>query len=283
MAVSVVFAGHPCFEKYEYKETWTNEGWWYENAWCELGEIPEGIPSDVTFLYLKYNDITDIPPGSFKDLTLLYDLDLGGNDLTTLRGDMWEGLEHLEGLRLAENQIVALSRDSFSVESSNGRYSSPLKSNCRSLGLEVNQISDIQPGTFSDLTRLGALSLGSNKLTEIRGDMWKGLDKLTQLFLDSNQISILEDSAFSSLKSLRQLDLKRNQLTVVTGTMVTTGSLANLILQENQIASIRGLPRANYIHLENNNLTSLERDTFVPDDEDHAPQVTRSIRTSEIT
>ena len=280
-----------CTEKYYYKDDWETVGWWFERSDCGLTEIPEDIPEDSTFvdlgsnslvsldndtfpslpncvrLFLEKNMISEIEAGAFSDITNLESLSLDENKMAAIRGHMWEGLTKLTGLYLDSNEIGRLSRASFSIRSQDEDVSSPLTS-CKTLILANNLISEIEAGTFSDLVHLEYLKLKGNKLTEVRADMWLGLVNLKDLLIDDNEIDHLPDGAFSSMTKLTSLDVSGNRLTEATGEMFRGLDLWSLNIGGNRISSIQGLQRAFYVYFTNNQLTTLEEDAFLPDDED---------------
>ena len=105
-------------------------------------------------------------------------------------------------------------------------------------------ISEIEDGTFKDLSHLKNLRLTGNKLTDVRAAMWQGLGSLEFFNIDDNQITHLPDGVFSSMTKLNNLDVSGNKLTEVTGEMFHGLDLWALNMGGNQISSIRGLQRA---------------------------------------
>ena len=59
-------------------------------------------------LILSNNNITTIIPGAFRCQVKLKYLDLGGNELTIINGNVWAGLVSLETLQLTGNKFPSL-------------------------------------------------------------------------------------------------------------------------------------------------------------------------------
>ena len=95
---------------------------------------------------------------------------------------------------------------------------------------------------------------------------------LGNLDIDDNEIDHPPDGVFSSVTKLSILEFSGNRLTEATGEIFRGLDLWKLNIGGNQITSIRGLQRASYVYFTNNQLTTLEEDVFLPDDED-APKI----------
>uniref|UniRef100_A0A3B3ZQW9 TIR domain-containing protein n=1 Tax=Periophthalmus magnuspinnatus TaxID=409849 RepID=A0A3B3ZQW9_9GOBI len=80
------------------------------------------------------------------------------------------------------------------------------------LSLEMNKISHIEDGAFSDLSALTFLYLSFNQLTNLTDHMFKGLSNLSTLAIDTNQIHSISKFAFKPLNKLHTLRLTYNSL-----------------------------------------------------------------------
>ena len=70
----------------------------------------DGMP-ELRVLFIRDNDVHTISRGCFSNLKHLHEIDLSGNDLATVNGDMWLGLNSLTTLHLQYNpqmQVVPL-------------------------------------------------------------------------------------------------------------------------------------------------------------------------------
>ena len=157
-------------------------------------------------IHLYVNKISSIEPGAFSgvDYKHFY-LDLGSNDVSELRGDMWNGIRSIGTLSLDGNKLTELRQD---------MWGEGLKS-LVILYLGYNKITSINPGLFSPLSHLRGLMLAGNFLTEIDSSMWMGIKLLSVLDLGSNQISHIPDKSLPKLAARPVLRLNNNNLTTL--------------------------------------------------------------------
>ncbi len=102
-------------------------------------------------------------------------------------------------------------------------------SNCRYLSLRGLNISDVEDGALSTLSKVWSLYLDNNKIKSLRQAMFQGAfdKKFDSLSISNNLISSIEKLAFSNLKHLEFLYLDHNPL----GSDVTAetfGGLSNI-------------------------------------------------------
>ena len=64
-------------------------------------------------LYLFNNKIANLQPGAFSPLGAVQAIWMWQNDLTVIRGDMWEGLASLKRLYLENNRISSIKSGGF--------------------------------------------------------------------------------------------------------------------------------------------------------------------------
>jgi Leucine-rich repeat (LRR) protein len=80
------------------------------------------------------------------------------------------------------------------------------------LDLQSNEITVLEPKTFSSLSNLKYLVLTKNKIESIEINAFYGLESLQHLFLSSNKLQTIDTSTFSMLSSLTQINLDENKL-----------------------------------------------------------------------
>ena len=161
----------------------------------ELVESGE-IPHDVVYLYLRFNQISDLTP--LSSLTRLRWLYLNGNQITDL--SPLKGLTSLEFLDLRENQITDITPI--------GNLTN-LGGDFVGLFLSDNQITDLTP--LSNLKKLNWLGLENNQITDI--SPLSGLGNLGLLYLQNNQVTDLtplEWLTHLNPTSKSSLNLERN-------------------------------------------------------------------------
>uniref|UniRef100_A0A3B3SLW2 Leucine rich repeat containing G protein-coupled receptor 6 n=1 Tax=Paramormyrops kingsleyae TaxID=1676925 RepID=A0A3B3SLW2_9TELE len=160
------------------------------------------------------------------------------------------------------------------------------------LDLSMNNISELQPGTFQNLHFLAELRLSGNHLKQIPGTVFSGLynlkvlmlqnnhlerlhsevpwdlPNLLSLRLDANLISEVPEKTFSGLRSLRHLWLDDNVLTEIpVRALSRLPSLQAMTLALNRITHIpdgafRNLSSLVVLHLHNNMIQRLGQTCF---------------------
>uniref|UniRef100_A0A3B3ZUX9 TIR domain-containing protein n=1 Tax=Periophthalmus magnuspinnatus TaxID=409849 RepID=A0A3B3ZUX9_9GOBI len=129
------------------------------------------------------------------------------------------------------------------------------------LSLEMNKISHIEDGAFSDLSALTFLYLSFNQLTNLTDHMFKGLSNLSTLAIDTNQIHSISKFAFKPLNKLHTLRLTYNSLVSsdVAKILMHCPSLEILILAYNNLTSFEAydlpFPSLKSLALAGNDLT----------------------------
>ena len=123
------------------------------------GELTKADLEKVTRLDFFNNQLTEVPKGLEK-LTQLTELELGGNQLTDVKG--LEMLTKLTFLNLQSNQLTEVPKELEKL------------TKLTWLPLDYNKLTDVKG--VEKLTKLEKLWLDDNQLTSV-----KGLEKLTQL------------------------------------------------------------------------------------------------------
>ncbi|XP_045172600.2 toll-like receptor 4 [Mercenaria mercenaria] len=201
-----------------------------------LKDVPQNIPNTTTVLTLDNNNITDIKPGAFKELTDLKYLDISNNNLKQLRHGVFEGLKNLHTLELSGNKIRYNSKaipahvfkpleklgrlnlhQNLDGISSDEKYPATSIANLNQLhqllidGLQAEDFGY----TFATMTNLTTLELSSScgrcNFSTVNVDMFRNLKRITSLKLSNCNIKHVESGSFSELKNLKNLDLSYNE------------------------------------------------------------------------
>ena len=120
-----------------------------------LTQVPTDIPTDVTRLYLGYNDITALGDCEFCPYTQLLELHLYNNLISVISSSAFQNNTVLEHLALGSNQLVVVPDLHFIAET------------LRELRLADNQITSISSTAFDECTALMNLYLHGNPLTAV--------------------------------------------------------------------------------------------------------------------
>ncbi|HIV16966.1 MAG TPA: NEAT domain-containing protein [Candidatus Alectryocaccobium stercorigallinarum] len=197
-----------------------------------IGAIPEGFfknNSKLTWVNMSSNLIASLDAGDLTGLTAVTELDFGNNAIRTVDANAFQGLAAVTSLALNGNQLTELPDNVFSgldsvtflnldenklvrLPSSIGNMASlswltaarnqlAVVSGVDFSGLGAlsqvdfssNQISELQPGTFSANTELSVLKLYNNCLTGFTADILPEDIKLQTLDLQMNQLAGVDD------------------------------------------------------------------------------------------
>ena len=170
--------------------------------WSQLnngtnGSHPLPWPSLHT-LDLSYNDITDLPPGSFRGLQALTYLNLSHNQLTYLEGT--ESLSQLEHLDLSYNALEEVASDALAGLGA-----------LQWLDLAYNPLSVLPPHLLQDLASLTWLCLSHTHVGRLENGTFDGCAALQELDLSHQQrLWYLAPDALQGLTSLEVLHLDHN-------------------------------------------------------------------------
>ncbi|XP_063242525.1 toll-like receptor 6 [Bacillus rossius redtenbacheri] len=148
-------------------------------------------------LNLNGNALTSVPV-ALRNMQLLRTVDLGENAITDLHNPGFAGMNNLYGLRLIGNQITNLTKNMFANLPS-----------LQILNLARNQIEKVDRGAFDANKNLQAIRLDANLLTDIQG-LFEGVGSLLWLNVSDNQLDVFDYSLVPS--GLQWLDLHKNNI-----------------------------------------------------------------------
>lgn len=247
-------------------ENWPNQEYWLNGPIREWWGV-EIADNRVTELHLSSNNVDGIIPESFGNLDGIIDLNLGGNNLSTLPESIgnlvimtkcWVGwnpltslpesigdLENLEELHIGFTNLGELPESFGNLDNLNW------------LALGDAGLNSL-PSTFGNLSSLQNCFIWGNNLTELPAG-FGDLESLYYLLLNNNQLTSLSEN-FGDLDNLSHLDLEENLLTELPASFGDLASLDSLYLAQNQLTSLPenfgSLSDLSYVRLSINNLTS---------------------------
>lgn len=132
-------------------------------------------------------------------------IDLSHNRIGQLEGGGFEGLDRLQTLRVAHNQLIAIMPGAFRNASG---------SLLRHLDLSSNRLSVLEQHYFEDVPGLEELLLFDNRIVHVESRALAGLGSLRKAYLSHNRLT---DFPFFSIQEhshphLSMLDLSSNRL-----------------------------------------------------------------------
>eukprot|EP00752_Nemacystus_decipiens_P009711 g8672.t1 len=217
------------------------------------------------YLRLEHCDINDqdLEAGClracFEDfgITMIKNLALNHNAISTLPPGIFDSLQGLKKLRLENNKLTALPPGIFD--------SLPA---CSTLCLAENALRTLPPGIFDSLPRLARLDLHQNELTELPSGVFDYLSRLKSLRLEMNNLTTLPAGVFSALHRLNHLGMFSNQLTTLPpGVFDSLGGLRVLHALDNRFTALPPgifdpLKSLTVLNLMANELTTLPAGVF---------------------
>ena len=172
-----------------------------------LGSLRQMGFTNILQLSLYWNYMKSITSHTFRNLTELEILNIGGGNLKHLDPDAFATLAHLSHLDLSDNNIEHLEPKLFS--------GLPL----HSLYLGNNLIASLMPKQFSELTQLQNLDIGNNLIKHLDPKSLALLTRLTHLKINGNILEDLVPRQFSELPRLQNLHLDNNNIRYLDGMM----------------------------------------------------------------
>ncbi|KAL3878590.1 hypothetical protein ACJMK2_030926 [Sinanodonta woodiana] len=275
---------------------------WYEGAWKNLAVVNcssaglVSIPNfsslegqDIDMLILNNNNLTDIPPNAFRNLTVK-ELVLSRNPLKSIRQNLFaplkESLKKLElqgvelyiddGLVFLSNldQLRALDLGNNHLKNEYGEFTGGIfdglgLNSLKTLGLRVLKMTKLKEGAFRGLPNLEELDISINYLAEIPGEL-KNVKNLRVLNMYSNEINILKNGTFDGLSNVESLYFGANEIaTIEEGAFAgLEDSLQRINLYHNALTSVPvdaivNLRKLKMLGFAANNIQTIENGTLV--------------------
>lgn len=201
--------------------------------------------STLKSIRLGRNRLTSFDFAFFSQFTELNDLTIGGDGFTYVEFVGWKDLPlSLTSIYLS-NVGHNIPGDAFNH-----------LINLKSLGFTGDRITHLHEDTFKQLVNLNSLSIQSTEIRSIPSSLFADQTNLTQLYLSFNKIEELPAGIFTNLTAL---GLNRTQFK---HDLMLSG---NLIRRLNA-NSFGYHPYLQYLDLQFNDITEIERETF-----DHFP------------
>ena len=215
----------------------------------------KGLPVDS--LRLGFNSISVLHAGVFDELShMTGHLFLRSNDLVNLEPALFHNLTHLHGLRFDHNRVASLHRDTFQ----NLKELLHLK-------MHHNLLTELDVGLFRGLDMLMNIDISNNLLTSLPVGLFRGVPKLKTLLLPHNQLTMLDVAIFQDSVNLKTLSLAFNQLRHIhAGLFENLAALTFLDLAANNLHSIpriNHLPLLKHLNLEGNTFQKVHKNDLL--------------------
>ncbi len=218
----------------------------------EITNIPEGTFTNMTklqFIEIQFNKISHVSKGAFRQVPKLFTIYLQGNRLSQTSVEVF----HFHLLRehyppkfiskylVAKDVCRVFAKRLLLKTSSNHVCDIEMFKSFGVINLDGNIISKIYPGTFYSLHYLRTLSLQRNQMSFIHSRAFSFLPHLGFLFLSDNRLSEIQPGTFQNLLCLIKLSLRNNRLTVISeGMFKGLLSLQSLELDGNYLSTLEG-------------------------------------------
>jgi len=163
--------------------------------------ILKALPQ-LSQLYLRSNQISEIIPGTLEKNSFLKYLDLGHNIIEHLRSDVFNGLVKLQYIRLEFNKLQYVHPETFvglpyfggldlsynyALQIPTDRHFISSHS-LRYLFISGCNISSVSVETFANVSALELLFLVKNNLKSLNINVLKALPRLSELYLEGNPL-----------------------------------------------------------------------------------------------
>ncbi len=220
-------------------------------------EVTKSHLTVIEELDISDQNITTLKHGDFDGLTSLNTLTIFDCELISLPADIFNGLTALETLGLSGNPLTTLPAGIFDGLTS-----------LTKLAIENNQLNTLPLGVFDRLIELISIHMPGNNITSLPVGVFEGLTALQGINLSHNQLTTLPAGIFDGLTILQEIDLSHNQLTTLpAGVFEGLTALQEIDLSHNQLTTLpagvfEGLTALQGIGLTGNALTALPAGIF---------------------
>lgn len=253
-----------------------------------------GTPN-LTRLFLRQNNIEELPNGIFKDLLYLEVLDLGGNKISIIESNLF-GFIPLKGLILDSNNLTTLNLKvqslkhldvsnnrlmSITVEHLNKLVDLSLNKNIliklpdepfQNTSLQIIKLNycnfNIPHKFLTHLDQLLKVHIKSSNLEKVPENMIWNSSNITELSLASNHLKEIPLMFFRDSGKMKVLDLSKNKIEKINYEILRPLlQLEHLDLSNNLIVQInnycfRHLRNLLYLNLEKNSIIQIDSEAL---------------------
>lgn len=193
----------------------------------------DGLGRSVLRIFLNRNRFTSVDFTFFEQFDKLEELEMIGNELTTILANSFANYRNLKILRLNSNHISMLTEESFAGLQS-----------LETLTLNENRLTNLVSNGFHDLINLRILHLSHNTIPSIGEESFIGLQSLETLFINGIQLRNPIPGIFEPLRNLQVLQINRGNI---------------ISIPSNLFSPLKNL---RVLQLDNNRITRLNSNSF---------------------
>lgn len=224
---------------------------------AQLDYVPHTLNPSVKELYLSHNNIRGIKSAFdlYKNLILL---DLASNNLQMLGEKNFIANSRMETILLMYNNISDIQPNTFS-----GLFA------LKKLDLSYNLIEALNGTTFQQLKALQFLDLSFNNIRALNKDAFTGLHNLVHLNISNNLIVKFTFDLFQHVPNLLSLNSSFNQLESLDDDQfnplpkLTSLDLSNCYINKVDKFAFRGMNNLRHIFLDGNYLETIPSNAFL--------------------
>lgn len=193
----------------------------------ELRSILEALPR-LKFLDVSYNQLEEIPFGSFRGHPSLERLHMDHNRLRYLQREALSGMPALRELRLRNNSLTnSIDMPFWNLPALKG------------LDLSGNYFRHVEPRLLGNLPNLRRLDMSQNAIGLIDSQSFIETAALEYINISGNALSVIHPLTFRHLSNLYELDVGWNRLLELTPGLPR--NIEHLYLTMNRLVSLPGL------------------------------------------
>ncbi|KAM7345758.1 leucine-rich repeat domain-containing glycoprotein 150 isoform 1-T4 [Cochliomyia hominivorax] len=237
--------------------------------------------SSIEELDLSRNNLMELNPNAFSQLTKIIYINLSQNNLQKIPEGVFDKLDTIEELDLSYNSLKTLPPAIFNrtalaiLHLKYNSITNDLKfgtADLQQLDLSFNQIHTVHHGMFDKMISLTNLNLKGNGLTKIQPDSFMTLKNLRHIDLSINELDQVSSMIFfknSELDVIRLNDNPRLSQLPTDGFRSYNGYFTVYYLDISNCAigalghkTFSTMPHLATLKLAWNNINNLERDTF---------------------